>query len=97
MNIDQNGSYEGNGDTPVGENDEYCQQFHDEIAKVGQSRNWYCSEISIIRKRYGKQQKQLKICVQNKLSISNYISHKLIHRYTWPQETKNLRFISEYV
>ena len=42
--------------------------------------------------------KLIDICEKNSLKILNrYFKHKMIHQYTWHQDTQELRFIIDYI
>jgi len=42
--------------------------------------------------------KLIDICEQNSLeNLNGYFNHKMIHQYTWHQDTQELRSIIDYI
>lgn len=108
------GVYALNDDETVKEKDAFFEQLHQEIGKIGTSRELII--LGDFNSRVGRKKgnhvvgefgestendngkRLISVCEQNQLKILNgFFQHRDIHKFTWTQNTKNLKSIIDYV
>ncbi|XP_030747932.1 craniofacial development protein 2-like [Sitophilus oryzae] len=107
------GAYGPNDDSPVTEKEKFLDTIQNEIANIRKKELIIAGDLngregrkendSAIG-RFGEEitndngERVIEICQLNDLKVTNgFFRHKDIHRYTWTQETRELKSIIDYI
>lgn len=107
------GAYGPNDDSPVTEKEKFLDTIQNEIANIRKKELIIAGDLNgrVGRKendsvigRFGEEitndngERVIEICELNDLKVTNgFFRHKDIHRYTWTQETRELKSIIDYI